>query len=648
MVEEVNELHLLLIEDNAGDADLFREYLDDLRGKRFRSSHVTELGQALAYLSQHDIDIIILDLMLPDSTGIPSLERMHRAAPRTPIVVLSGLADEELGQRAIQMGAQDFLHKNALDSDTLARSLRYATERFRLQNQFRSLVENNADAIVVVSRDGIVTFINKAAEALFGRPRSELVGEPFGFPIEGNEPADIELRRPDEEVRAAEMRVAPIQWEGESAWLASIRDVTDRKHAEELQRRLYHADRLASIGQLASGVAHEINNPSSFIRTNLETLREHHAVVENALQQMQRHPSSSTELGAMMAELKLDVLMLEIGQMLADNLTGIERISKIVKALGSFSRIERDEVEPVDLNEVLEAACTMTFNEIRHRATLRKDLGDLPQIAADRGKLTQVFTNLLINAAHALDPGAADRNYIRVATRREGDEIIACIEDTGNGMDEAHIAQIFTPFFTTKKRGLGTGLGLSLSADIIRKHSGHVRVSSVPGQGTCFEVVLPVETGMTLPKPTPPKPAARPPSQSRARVLVVDDEPMLLEALFRMLRRSHQVILAEGGTDALSKLEQSPAFDVVICDLMMPEIDGIKLYHMVGERWPGLQERIVFCSGGAFAPEAKEFIATVSKRNVVLEKPIKQDTLLHAVSRVIEMHGLLREPPAQA
>lgn len=640
MVEEVNELHLLLIEDNAGDADLFREYLDDLRGKRFRISHVTELGQALAYLSQHDIDIIILDLMLPDSTGIPSLASMHRAAPRTPIVVLSGIADEELGQRAIQTGAQDFLHKNALDSDTLARSLRYATERFRLQNQFRSLVENNADAIVVVSRDGIVTFINQAAEALFGRPRSELVGTPFGFPIEGNEPADIELRRPDEETRSAEMRVAPIHWEGESAWLASIRDVTDRKHAEELQRRLYHADRLASIGQLASGVAHEINNPSSFIRTNLETLREHHATVEHALQHVRRMPSAAAELATVLKEMQIDGLMTEMGKMLADNLSGIERISKIVKALGSFSRIERDEIEPVDLNEVLDAACTMTFNEIRHRAELRKELGDLPLIAADRGKLTQVFTNLLINAAHALDPGAADRNYIRVATRREGDEVIACIEDTGYGMDEAHIAQIFTPFFTTKERGLGTGLGLPLSADIIRKHGGHLRVSSVPGQGSCFEVVLPMETGMRLPAPPPPQPqpVARPPSPARARVLVIDDEPMLLEALFRMLRRTHQVILAEGGNAALAQLEQDATFDVVICDLMMPDIDGIRLYDLVGKRWPVLQGRMVFCSGGAFAPDAKEFIANVSKSNVVLEKPIKQDTLLHAVSRVIEKH----------
>lgn len=642
MVEEVHELHLLLIEDNAGDAELFREYLDDPRGKRFRISHVTNLGHALTQIAENDVDLIILDLMLPDSEGIASIERIHHAAPRTPIVILSGIADDELGQRAIQVGAQDFLHKNALDSDSLARSLRYATERGRLQHQFRSLVENNADAIVVIDKDGMVTFINKAAEALFVRPRDEIVGKPFGYPIDGTGPSEIELRGQKDEIRAAEMRLAPIQWEGRSAWLASIRDITDRKRAEDLQRRLYHADRLASIGQLASGVAHEINNPASFIRANLELLKEHMIVIGRALQRSRNDGQQAGTLRPASADIgnyELDEAVAESRHMLDDNLVGIDRISRIVKALSSFSRIEQDEIEQVDLNEVLEAACTMTFNEIRHRAALRKELGLLPRVAADRAKLTQVFTNLLINAAHAIEPGAADRNTIRVKTDRRGGELVTCIEDTGCGMSEEHIAKIFTPFFTTKQRGLGTGLGLPLSADIIRKHGGHIRVDSQPGRGSRFEVVLPVETGMVLPKP--PAPAPRPVTRTRARVLVIDDEPMLLESIFRMLRRSHTVVLAEGGVAGVAQLEQDSEFDVLICDLMMPEVDGIKLYETVGWRWPELKERVIFCSGGAFAPEAKAFLTTVGRSNTVVEKPVTQKMLLDAVEHVIERCGML-------
>lgn len=646
MVEEASELHLLLIEDNEGDAELFREYLDDLRGRRFRISHALDLTHGLEHLARERVELIVLDLMLPDSAGIETILRIHQAAPRTPVVVLSGLADEELGQRAIQAGAQDFLHKNALDAGSLARSLRYATERGRLQSQFRSLVENNADAIVLVNQEGMVMFINRAVEDLFGRPRAELVGRLFGFAIKGEGISEIELVRPSGDRRAAEMRVALIDWEGHSAWLASIRDVTDRKQAEELERRLHHAERLASIGQLASGVAHEVNNPAGFIHGNLGTMQEHLTVIQAAFDELQDkhvyHPGAAepVPVSIQLGVLGIADILAEMSKMIADNQHGVERIARIVKSLSTFSRIERDEIELVDINEVIEVACTMTHNEIRHRAILHKDLESVPLIAADRGKLAQVFTNLLINAAQAIDAGAAEQNRIRVSSCRRLGEIIVCVEDTGSGIAPEHLERIFTPFFTTKPRGQGTGLGLPLSAEIIRKHGGHLRATSKLGQGTCFELTLPVETGMTVPKPAP-APVAAPVKRARARVLVVDDEVMLLEALNRMLRRTHEVVLATGGVDGVAKLEQDASFDVVICDLMMPEIDGIRFYEAVGARWPELLERIVFASGGAFTPEAKDFVAWVSKQNLVIEKPIKQQTLLHAVDSVIDRHGRL-------
>lgn len=235
VMEAENDMSLLLIEDNQGDADLFREYLAHCPEKPIRITHATNLEQALEQLASASADLIVLDLILPDSSGIATLERIHLAAPRTPVVVLSGIADEVLGQKVIQAGAQDFLHKNALDCDSLARSLRYASERGRLQNQFRTLVENNADAIVVVNRDGRVTFANKAAQELYDRSRADIVGEPFGFAITTDGISEIELPGPDGDKRSAEMRAAAIDWEGETAWLASIRDVTDRKRASTLR-----------------------------------------------------------------------------------------------------------------------------------------------------------------------------------------------------------------------------------------------------------------------------------------------------------------------------------------------------------------------------------------------------------------------------
>jgi two-component system cell cycle sensor histidine kinase/response regulator CckA len=639
MVHVASELHLLLIEDDTNDADLFLEHLHDVPGPRLRISHVTSLEEALIRLARvQDIDLIVLDLLLPDAQGLAPIERIHRAAPRIPIVVLSGIADDELGQRAIQAGAQDFLHKNDLHAASLARSLRHATERARLQDQFRALVENNADALVVIDRDGVVTYLNRAAEALFGRAHHDMVGQSFGFPMPAGAISEIEIAQPEAAPRAAEMRVAPITWEGKSGWLASIRDITDRKRAEDLQRRLHHADRLASIGQLASGVAHEINNPAGFILGNLEVLDEHLQMVERACARIvhaaqARDPDAVTRLRA-----DLDIVVREMHGMLADSMSGVERIARIVKTLSSFARIDQGEIERVDVNEVLETACKITYNEIRHRAVLDRDLGPLPQIVADPGKLVQVFTNLLINAAQSIAPGATDRNRVRVSTRQREAELVIQVEDTGCGIPSENLERIFEPFFTTKTRGLGTGLGLPLSSDIIRKHGGHMRVSSAVGQGTMFEIVLPVDTGMALPVRAPA--AARSGDTRRGRVLVIDDEAMLLETFKRMLRREHEVVAVEGGARAIAELERDPAFDVVLCDLMMPDLDGRQLYRILCERWPSLRSRVVFCSGGAFDAAAREFIENARREHPIIEKPVKREQVLAVVRRVLDDHAL--------
>ncbi|ACY17136.1 response regulator [Haliangium ochraceum] len=630
---------LLLIEDNPGDAELLRAYLDDLPDHRFEIAHVVTLKDALEYLGErYDTSLILLDLMLPDATGVSIIARIHRTAPRVPIVVLSGIADEELGQSAIQAGAQDFLHKDDLDTTTLARSLRYATERARLQTQFRALVENNADALVVIDRNGVVTYLNHAAEELLGRTHEDILGKQFGFPIATGSFSEIEVHDAAGELRAAEMRVAPITWEGENAWLASLRDVTDRKRAEELQKRLNHADRLASIGQLASGVAHEINNPAGFILGNLEVFGEQLSTLERTTARMAREARAYGSPASTRLEDSSAQVLSEMRGMLIDSIAGIERISHIVKALSSFARIERDEVEPVDLNEVLETACKIVKNEIRHRATLEQHLSPLPRIAADPGKLIQVFTNLLINAAQSIAPGAAEQNRVSISTAEDGEQIIVRVSDTGCGIPPEQLQRIFEPFYTTKSRGLGTGLGLPLSSDIVRKHGGDIKVTSTPGEGSTFEVVLPADTGMTARLTSPvasTMPADGHTGDPRGRVLVVDDESMLLDTFHRMLRRTHEVVICEGGGAALALLEQDADYDAIICDLMMPDLDGMQFYRILSERWPALRPKVMFCSGGAFDPEARAFLETANAEHVVIEKPIRREALLRAVREVL-------------
>ena len=241
--------------------------------------------------------------------------------------------------------------------------------------------------------------------------------------------------------------------------------------------------------------------------------------------------------------------------MASENLEGMDRIRSIVRDLTTFSRIDRGEVEMVQINDLVDAACNMAFNEIKHRARLVKDLAPVPFIAGHRGKLGQLITNLLVNAAHAIEAGAADSNQIKIVTRHVAQRVSLWVVDSGAGIAEEHRSQVFAPFFTTKDRGVGTGLGLALCAEIARTHGGDLDFDSEVGKGTTFKVSLPEDTGLTL----TPAVSALPPcatEQPPARVLVVDDEEPVCKALRRMLGATVDVVIAKGGAEALRVLRE--------------------------------------------------------------------------------------------
>jgi CheY-like chemotaxis protein/two-component sensor histidine kinase len=379
----------------------------------------------------------------------------------------------------------------------------------------------------------------------------------------------------------------------------------ERRRIADLQRRLAHTERLASIGQMAAGVAHEVNNPAAYIRANLEAM--------------------TRELAAMLPS--DDERTRTMREMLSECLEGIDRIVAIVRDLKGFARTESGDVGMLDLNEVVELACNMTKQELLARARLRKELQPLPRINGDRGTLCQLITNLLMNAAQAIGDGAAEQNTITLRTSAEEDRVLLQIEDSGAGIPEAIRDRIFEPFFTTKARDVGTGLGLSLAAEIVRKHRGQISFTTGSG-GTTFEVRLPVSNDLA------PSRATRaveevPRSVRSPRVLVVEDEAKLRRVYSRMLQ-GHRVVTAENGRVALDLLRLDSGFDVVICDLTMPEVDGPAVYASLRESNPKLAERMIFCSGGVFTPRAREFLATIP--NPVIEKPIPWNRLIGLIA----------------
>ncbi len=385
-------------------------------------------------------------------------------------------------------------------------------------------------------------------------------------------------------------------------------DVTERKR---LQAGLAQNDRLASMGLLAAGIAHEINNPLSYVLTSLEVL------TEDLPRLAAGRPAEFTE-------------MLECAQ---SALEGTQRIRKISRSLSTFARVERTEFTQVDLNAAIETAVTMAHNEVKYRAALIKELSPVPLVLGSDGKLAQVFLNLLINAAHAIGDGHADQHRIFVRTWAEDGQVYGEVRDTGHGISRENLERIFEPFFTTKKVGEGSGLGLSISRNIITEFGGDIRVESEVGRGTRMVVRLPAASDQVR-EPAAPllKPVATAP---RGRLLVVDDEEPIRRVLSRVLGASHEVVTAASGREGKALLERDTAFDLILCDLMMPDMSGMELHAWLADHDPALARRVVFVSGGAFTPSAGEYLQSVD--NLKLDKPFDVAKLLSLVAERVKL-----------
>jgi CheY-like chemotaxis protein/anti-sigma regulatory factor (Ser/Thr protein kinase) len=314
---------------------------------------------------------------------------------------------------------------------------------------------------------------------------------------------------------------------------------------------------------------------------------------------------------------------------LGDASEGMQRIRAVVRDLRTFSRMDDEAMEAVPLDEVVLAACNLARHEIRYRAELTMTLADVPHVRGNRGRLGQVLMNLLVNAAQAIPEGGEDSQHIRIATRRDGGRAILTVEDSGPGVPEHLRSRIFEPFFTTKPPELGTGLGLSLVAEIVRRHEGTIEVGVGQYGGARFEIGLPLfETGgQALSAESARSEIAAP---ERARILLIDDDGILLRSVQTLLEPEHEVVTALGGADGLTILARDQDFDVVLCDLLMPKIDGVAVFSVLQRTAPQLAERVVFCSGGAVTRRSKEFLALVQNR--VVEKPLAYDVLLEVIT----------------
>ncbi|MES1187830.1 MAG: PAS domain S-box protein [Myxococcales bacterium] len=480
---------------------------------------------------------------------------------------------------------------------------------------------------VAIRIDDLFAYVNPAWLRTLGYSKpSELIGtkvldsiHPEDHAIFGTRPAApltegatdvVELR-----MRAKDGSFVPLDfpqslalhYHGKPARLVVAHD---RREEKRVAAALATRERLVTVGTLAAGVGHELNNPLQSVSMNLELLRDELQTVAGSL------PSTRYR---------------ELLQMTDDALRGTERIRKIVMGLHTFSRGERDEQSQLDPRAVLELSISLARNELRHRVRVELDLEPVPSVMADESKLAQVFINLMINAVHAMPDRPAEDNVIRIATYAdsEGRAVIE-VADNGSGMMPDVRRRIFEPFFTTKAIGKGTGLGLAISYNIVTSLGGQIECESSPGMGTTFRIVLPPARAATH------RSGLRPlvPTPRRGRILVVEDEPVVARLLQRVLSVEHDVDVAADGGDALEGLSQRQDYDAVLCDVMMPRMNGMELFERVLRKYPQLAERFVFMTGGATRPDVDAFLDSVA--NEKLFKPFSLPSVKAIVSRLLE------------
>jgi PAS domain S-box-containing protein len=482
---------------------------------------------------------------------------------------------------------------------------------------YRALLDRVPDA-VVVHRGGSIVYANASAAALLGYARADdLAGVAYRELVhpdqstshpplarcESPATAPLVLRRKNGEALRVESLAVPLEsTPSEHEWMLVAR-AAERPALDEDMR----AQHTAALGTLAAGVAHEINNPMTYLLVHLEhvTRRLRALVAGHGPQGFEEDIDVQTLTGFV--------------DQLSQALDGARKVQKTVRHLMTFAQGSSESRALVDARAVLESALQMAWHYIRPRARVVKHLAEVPPVEANEARLAQAFTALLVHAAAGIPEGAGTREKVTVTTRtNDAGSVVVEIADTGEGLEPHELARVFDPYFGA--RAPEDGLALAVAQGTVRSLGGRIECESEKGHGTTFRVVLPAAAAW----------AGRARDGQKRRVVVIDDDPQVGAALSLALSSECDVMTAASAQEVLDKLAAGERFDAIVCDLTMPAPSGIDLYAQALRLAPDAVGRIVFTTTGAFTPRARAFLGSV--RNVCLDKPIDEK----------ELRGLLR------
>jgi PAS domain S-box-containing protein len=643
-------LSILLVEHNLGEAETLRTLLSDVPIIQFAIEHHQRLAPALARLNEAPFDVLLMELSVPDSRGLETLEHVLETRPDMAVVVMSARADESIALAAVQRGAQDYLLKGSLDGPAIARALRYAVERRRVQRtlvalQAEQAARRSAEAAqaalraseeryrslatflpigLLVELRGRVGYVNPAVHELLGHAEARsMIGKlvlDFVHPDDRQAwtesvirtatnspigPHEARLVRRDGSCVSIEVFMIPLAFEGQTATLSVIRDLTTQKAAQRDRDLLTRGERLRSLGQLANGVAHDLNQSLAMVL----------GYGELALRGLHH---DEPDIGLLREQVEVVVRAARDG-------------GETVKRLLAFGRNrEKTQMDSVELADVLGNVAQLTRPRWSSAAQaegrsveVRVQVEGAPRVHADAAALREALTSMVLNALDAMPLGGT----IVLRGIELASHVQVEVEDTGHGMPAEVAAHIFEPYFTTKGER-GSGLGLAMVFAIVDQHGGSIEVSSEPERGTLFRIKLPrADTAAEL---TPVGPVPRVPEEGM-RILVVDDEPSLRLLAHHILRQQgHSVSVSPTAEEALAILAGDP-IDVVISDLGLGKgLNGWELADRVRERWPAV--KFILVTGWGAALELSD--ARLRGVHALVAKPYRPAELVAALASV--------------
>lgn len=627
----MNENTVLIVEDEAITAMDIQSRLKKLG---YLSTDIITSGEeAILAAEKLRPHLVLMDIVLKGKIdGTVAAQHISKHL-NIPIVFLTAYNDDDTFKRAKLSDPYGYLTK-PFETRDLRNAIELALYKHdkdkrttASEYRYRAVMENASCGIFIFNQSGIILDLNKKTEIIFGQPRDQVIGKDFKTFVVSMERsyADLQIEKllieksigpnlghfqqANGEVRDVEYSAVYIDNLEEKFIFCILNDITERN---KLRAQTMLSDKLATIGSMATGIIHEINNPMSWILTNLSYLRDKINMLK-------------TE------NLRQTDIIPKLEEVIGESIQGADRINDIIHELKGFARDDQDDIALLDVHDAIQSAIHMAQPQYKNITSIDMDFADnIPLIMLTHSKLQQVILNLIMNAVQSMDIVNFKKNSIQIQTRFIMNSVHIDIADTGKGISKNYMKKIFEPFFTTKPVGIGTGIGLSICYDIIKNFGGEITVESVEGVGTTFHITLPIQIRVSNQKDIL-SPKIKP--LVRKRILVVDDEPIILAKMDRILSSYHDVSTCDSRTAVDFLITQQMPFDIIITDLCMPDVSGVDLYRSANKVNADIGKKFIFMTGYPLGSPETELLKNI--KNICLEKPFTTDQLFQAIDNII-------------